>query len=180
MLSSLVGYVVHLWWGMLSIRGGVCCPSLVVYVVHPWWCMLSISGGVGPSLVVYVYPRWCMLSIPGGVGPSLVVYVVHPWWCMLSISGGACPSLVVHVHSWWYMCIPGGIHGWEIAVILRNFRKTKLSKSKNFFFNFFFYSISTCTICDSTTFALRHTQISLSGILRHFRLPSRHLLLAHA
>ena len=24
------------------------------------------------------------------------------------------------------------------------------------------------TMCDSTTFALRHTQISLSGILRHF------------
>ena len=24
------------------------------------------------------------------------------------------------------------------------------------------------TVCDSTTFALRHTQISLSGILRHF------------
>ena len=33
------------------------------------------------------------------------------------------------------------------------------------------------TMCSSTTFALRHTQISLSGILRHFRLPSRHLLL---
>ena len=33
------------------------------------------------------------------------------------------------------------------------------------------------TMCDSTTFALRHTQISLSGILRHFRPPSRHLLL---
>ena len=71
------------------------------------------------------------------------------------------------------------VHGWEIAVILRNFRKTKLSKS-NFFFFFFFYSISTCTICDSTTFALRHTQISLSGILRHFRPPSLRLLLAHA
>ena len=33
------------------------------------------------------------------------------------------------------------------------------------------------TMCDSTTFALRHTQISLSSILRHFRPPSRHLLL---
>ena len=32
-------------------------------------------------------------------------------------------------------------------------------------------------MCNSTTFALRHTQISLSGILRHFRPPSRHLLL---
>ena len=28
------------------------------------------------------------------------------------------------------------LHGWEIAVILRNFRKTKLSKSKFFFFFF--------------------------------------------
>ena len=34
-------------------------------------------------------------------------------------------------------------HGWEIAVILRNFRKTKLSKSKFLFFSFF-NSISTC------------------------------------
>ena len=33
------------------------------------------------------------------------------------------------------------------------------------------------TMCNSTTFALRHTQISLSGILRRFRPPSRHLLL---
>ena len=33
------------------------------------------------------------------------------------------------------------------------------------------------TMCDSTTFALRHTQISLSDILWHFRPPSRHLLL---
>ena len=32
-------------------------------------------------------------------------------------------------------------------------------------------------MCNSTTFALRHTQISLSGISRHFRPPSRHLLL---
>ena len=32
-------------------------------------------------------------------------------------------------------------------------------------------------MCNSTTFALRHTQISLSGILRHFRPPSCHLLL---
>ena len=29
-------------------------------------------------------------------------------------------------------------HGWEIAVILRNLRKTKLSKSKFLFFFFFF------------------------------------------
>ena len=32
-------------------------------------------------------------------------------------------------------------------------------------------------MCNSTTFALRHMQVSLSGILRHFRPPSRHLLL---
>ena len=35
------------------------------------------------------------------------------------------------------------LHGWEIAVILRNFRKTKLSKSKFLFFSFFLNSIST-------------------------------------
>ena len=58
-------------------------------------------------------------------------------------------------------------HGWEIAVILRNFRKTKLSKS-NFFYLFFLLYFNMYTMCDSTTFALRHTQISLSGILRHF------------
>ena len=34
-----------------------------------------------------------------------------------------------------------------------------------------------CAMRGSTTFALRHTQISLSGILRHFRPPSRHLFL---
>ena len=32
-------------------------------------------------------------------------------------------------------------------------------------------------MCNLTTFALRHTQILLSGILRYFRPPSRHLLL---
>ena len=32
-------------------------------------------------------------------------------------------------------------------------------------------------MCSSMTFALRHTQISLSGNLWHFRPPSRHLLL---
>ena len=58
-------------------------------------------------------------------------------------------------------------HGWEIAIILRNFRKTKLSKSIFFFFFFLLY-FNMYTMCDSTTFALRHTQISLSGILRHF------------
>ena len=59
-------------------------------------------------------------------------------------------------------------HGWEIAVILRNFRKTKLSKSKFLFFFFFQLCFNMYTMRDSTTFALRHTQISLSGILRHF------------
>ena len=68
-------------------------------------------------------------------------------------------------------------HGWEIAVILRNFRKTKLSKSKIFFSFFLKLYFNIHTMCNSTTFALRHTQISLSGILRHFRPPSRHLLL---
>ena len=33
------------------------------------------------------------------------------------------------------------------------------------------------TMCDSTTFTLRHMQISLSSILRHFHPPSHHLLL---
>ena len=47
-------------------------------------------------------------------------------------------------NSWQYaFCV----HGWEIAVILRNFRKTKLSKSKFFFFFFFFNSISTYIQC---------------------------------
>ena len=58
-------------------------------------------------------------------------------------------------------------HGWEIAVILRNFRKTKLSKSI-FLKIFLLLYFNMYTMCDSTTFALRHTQISLSGILRHF------------
>ena len=39
------------------------------------------------------------------------------------------------------------MHGWEIAVILRNFRKTKFSKSKFLLFFFFFNSISTCIQC---------------------------------
>ena len=34
------------------------------------------------------------------------------------------------------------IHGWKIAVILRNFRKTKLSKSEFFFFFFFFFFLT--------------------------------------
>ena len=60
-----------------------------------------------------------------------------------------------------------------------NFRKTKLSKSKCLFFHFFFFQLyfNIHTMCNLATFALRHTQISLSGILRHFRPPSRHLLL---
>ena len=50
------------------------------------------------------------------------------------------------------------VHGWEIAVILRNFRKTKLSKSKFLFFFFlfiiFFYSISTCMQCATRRLSL--------------------------
>ena len=61
------------------------------------------------------------------------------------------------------------LHGWEIAV-KPNFQ------NQNFFFFFLLY-FNMYTMCNSTTFALRHTQISLSVILRHFRLPSRHLLL---
>ena len=84
--------------------------------------------------------------------------------------------------SWqlpWHLMIWRGVwctvHGWEIAVILRNFRKTKLSKSKflSFFFFFFFFFFfllyfNMYTMCDSTTFALWNRQILLSGILRHF------------
>ena len=55
------------------------------------------------------------------------------------------------------------IHGWEIAVILRNFRKTKLSKS-NFFFFFFLNSISTCTQCATR-------RLSLCDI-RKYRFPA--------
>ena len=44
-----------------------------------------------------------------------------------------------------------GAHGWEIAVILRNFRKTKLSKSKK---NFFFNSISTYIQCATRRLSL--------------------------
>ena len=53
-------------------------------------------------------------------------------------------------------------------------------QNQNFFVFFFFFFLlffNIYSLCDSTTFALRHTQISLSGILRHFRPPSRHLLL---
>ena len=45
-------------------------------------------------------------------------------------------------------CFFSLFHGWEIAVILRNFRKTKLSKFLSFFlFYFFFYSLSACIHC---------------------------------
>ena len=54
------------------------------------------------------------------------------------------------------------LHGWEIAVILRNFRKTKLSKS-NFFF-FFFNSISTYIQCATR-------RLSLCDI-RKYRFPA--------
>ena len=81
-------------------------------------------------------------------------------------------SVCVAVRVLCFVCV----HGWEIAIILRNFHKTKLSKSKKKIF-FFKHYFNIHTMCNSTTFALRHTQISLSGILRHFRPPSRHLLL---
>ena len=56
-------------------------------------------------------------------------------------------------------------HGWEIAVILRNFRKTKLSKSKFlFFFLFFFNSISTYIQCATR-------RLSLCDI-RRYRFPA--------
>ena len=44
------------------------------------------------------------------------------------------------------------MHGWEIAVILRNFRKTKLSKSKKYIF--FFNSISTYIQCATRRLSL--------------------------
>ena len=48
------------------------------------------------------------------------------------------------------------LHGWEIAVILRNFRRTKLSKSKFLFFLsfFFFNSISTYIQCATRRLSL--------------------------
>ena len=58
------------------------------------------------------------------------------------------------------------MHGWEIAVILRNFHRTKLSKSKNFFFFFFsfFFSISTYIQCATR-------RLSLCDI-RKYRFPT--------
>ena len=57
-------------------------------------------------------------------------------------------------------------HGWEAVVILRNFRKTKLSKSKFLFFSFFFFfsSISTCIQCATR-------RLSLCDI-RKYRFPA--------
>ena len=70
------------------------------------------------------------------------------------------PMTLHHTGQWaWHTT--DRAHGWEIAVILWNFRKTKLSKSIFFFFFLLYFNMY-------TTFALRHTQISLSGILRHF------------
>ena len=62
------------------------------------------------------------------------------------------------------------VHGWEIAVILRNFRKTKLSKSKFlffsflFFFFFFFNSVSTYIQCTTRRFSLCN--------IRKYRFPA--------
>ena len=63
----------------------------------------------------------------------LCVSVDTSYFCHLSVPSWSHTTSVVSVDS-------GYCHGWEIAVILRNFRKTKLSKSKFlfFFFSFFF------------------------------------------
>ena len=101
------------------------------------------------------------------VGIETICFVSFLVFCCFELTQILSPVLIVL------------LHGWEIAVILRNFRKTKLSKSKFLFFLFFFLKLyfNIHTMCNSMTFALRHMQISLSGILRHFRPPSRHLLL---
>ena len=78
------------------------------------------------------------------------------------------PRCVLHVPTKVCVaCTHQGVccmHGWEIAVILRNFRKTKLSKSKFLFLNFFFYSISTCIQCATR-------RLSLCDI-RKYRFPA--------
>ena len=54
-----------------------------------------------------------------------------------------CLNTVCNHHGWpaQLHSAVSQMHGWEIAVILRNFRKTKLSKSKFFFFFFFFLTL---------------------------------------
>ena len=67
-----------------------------------------------------------------------------PWWALATTSllcpyvSSPSPSLGSSTQS---KCCSVCVHGWEIAVNLRNFRKTKLSKSKNFFFFFFFLTL---------------------------------------
>ena len=58
------------------------------------------------------------------------------------------------------------IHGWEIAVILRNFRKTKLSESKFLFFSFLFFFNSILTYIQCAT-----RRLSLCDI-RKYRFPA--------
>ena len=99
--------------------------------------MCYTSGLCGVSGVLYKWTVWCE-------------------WCAIQVDCGV-------LYKWTVVCYTSGlVHGWEIAVILRNFRKTKLSKSK-FLFYFFLLCFNMYTMCDSMTFALRHTQISLYG-----------------
>ena len=67
---------------------------------------------------------------------------------------GLCLRLVGLVVLWLCLrpqaCVSS--HGWEIAVILLNFRKTKLSKSN--FLLFFFYSTSTYIQCATRQLSL--------------------------
>ena len=92
-----------------------------------------------------------------------VVLCFAHWATRSSVLTNLCPSLLVE-HR----------HGWEIAVILRNFRKTKLSKSKIFFFFFFFLTLFQHVYnvqLDDFRFA---TYANIA--FRHFT-ASRHLLL---
>ena len=78
--------------------------------------------------------------------------------------GFQCFYLLFHV-SFVFDVVYIQLLGWEIAVILRNFRKTKLSTSKFlFFFLFFFNSISTCIQCATR-------RLSLCDI-REYRFPA--------
>ena len=69
-------------------------------------------------------------------------------------------------------------HGWEIAVILWNFRKTKLSKSKFLFFFFFFYTLFQ-HVCNARLDDFRFATYA-NIAFQYFtalRPPSRHLSL---
>ena len=65
------------------------------------------------------------------------------YWCRSPIYHGAGTGTVVVFtsapHAWlWLLKLDRHAHEWEIAVILRNFRKTKLSQNQKFLFFFFF------------------------------------------